>query len=143
MVFTSNSWLERALSFNILTPIQLTIQSTYEPAPEVLKNGRPWVSRSSSGIDINFIINGNERVAENILVANGCVRPGIVYAAYTVVNLDEAEAKLRAAGVFVVNENDLASSKWACLAPRTVFTGKSIFIEDGDLNIIRLVEASA
>jgi hypothetical protein len=53
--------------------------STYVPNPDKLKNGRPYVVRSIAGCDINFIINANQDVSENILIVNSCVRPGILY----------------------------------------------------------------
>ena len=113
----------------------------YEANPDPLKNNPPWISRTISGCDINFIINANESPDENILIANGIVRPGIVYATFSVADVFAAETGLKAAGVHVVREEDIASSKWACLSQKFIPTGHSIFIEDDDHNILRLVSS--
>lgn len=79
----------------------------YEANPDPLKNFPPWIQRTVSGCDINLIINANELVSENILLAGG-VRPGIVYACFTVADIDSAEQRLREQGVIVARERDLA-----------------------------------
>lgn len=119
--------------------------STYDPSPDVLKNGRPWITRTLSGCDINFIINGNVTASENILLADGSVRPGIVFLALTVADVTAAAAQLHAAGVAVVPEAELATSPLRALAGKIVPSadGKSVFVQDADLNILRLVTATA
>lgn len=125
--------------------------STYLPDADPLKNGRPWITRSDSGIDINFIINANEQgvasttvegTYENALVAGGVVRPGIVVAAFTVADLQHAENRLHEAGINTVREVDLGKSKWSCLASKivSISSGQSLFLEDDDKNIIRLLQ---
>lgn len=115
----------------------------YEPNPDQLKNFKPWITRTLTGCDINFIINANVSSSENILLAGNCVRPGILFLAFKVAGVDTAEKRLKEAGVVVVREADLAESHLRCLAGKIhpSHDGKSIFVQDEDLNLLRLVNA--
>ena len=114
----------------------------YEHNPDLIKNGPPWISRTMSGIDINFIINANESVTENILVADGVVRPGIIYACYTVADIASSAIALQNAGVSVVFDEELSTSKLSMLANTTVRypEGMSLFLQDDDHNLLRLIQ---
>jgi len=117
--------------------------STYEPSPEVLKNFRPWITRTESGIDMNFIINANTKSDENILIKGGLVRPGIVYAGLAVADIEATYTALKSGGVRVVREEELANSKWACLQGRfkpSQPQRTSLFAEDDDFNLFRFVQ---
>lgn len=126
--------------------------SKYEPNPEPLKNFPPWITRTLSVIDINFIINANMFSSPNILIKDNKVRPGIVYVTYGVKNLDDAYKKLKhEGGVYIVLEKELSTSKFACLQNKILFVSDvdgsnqelgSCFMEDDDHNIIRLVQIS-
>lgn len=119
----------------------------YEPNPEKLKNGSPWITRaeSESGhCEINFIINANEEATkENILLANGIVRPGIIYTAFQVEDVARAEQNLFAAGARVTREEDVKNSpRLACLVGKFQPSppGKtSFFLEDDEFNLLRIV----
>jgi len=116
--------------------------NTYEANPEPLKNFPPWISRTFTGCDINFIINANENPDENILLAGNCIRPGIVFVAFSVDNLDQAEENLKSAGVYVVKEEEIAMSRTlSCLHNRFLpsLNGKSLFLQDPDKNVVRLI----
>jgi len=116
---------------------------------DMLKNGPPWITRTESGIDINFIINANERPVENILFANGITRPGITYAAYTIdTSVEEAAEKLRNKGITATFDEELATTSSVTL--KTLATTiipipsrQSFFIQDEDQNLIRIIAASA
>lgn len=111
---------------------------------DMLKNGPPWISRTHSNVDINFIVNANEQGAENVLIAGGLTRPGIVYAAFVVDDVCAAEDALRGAGVVVTRDVDLhASSTLGCLTTKAILQTDSIFFQDPNLNILRLVSNSA
>jgi len=118
--------------------------SLYEPSPEVLKNFRPWITRTESGIDMNFIINANVKSdGENILIKGGVVRPGIVYAGLAVADIEATYTALRSGGVRVIREEELAGSKWACLQGRfkpSLPQRTSLFAEDEDFNLFRFVQ---
>lgn len=116
----------------------------YEPNPEPLKNFPPWISKSINGVFINLIINSNTPVTENILIANQVVRPGILYPGYVISeDLQEVAKKLQEAGVFVMHEEDLSTSKFQCFINRFIpCNNGSLFVEDEDLNIIRLFNKS-
>lgn len=131
-------WYAKMLGFNRLV-------NKYEPNPDVLKNFAPWITRTDYRCDINLIINNTENPPENILIANGCVRPGIVYFTVYVEDCMAAAEKLREAGVNVATEAEIPShGKWSCLRDKILPTegGLSVFLEDTDFNIIRLVNAS-
>lgn len=116
--------------------------SRYELNPDPIKNFAPWITRTAKNCDINFIPNCNVDPTENILTAGGVLLPGILFPAYTVDDTEEAERRLRARGVTVVREGDLAGSTvLQALAGKVVpsIDGKSIFLLDLDSNIIRLV----
>ena len=118
--------------------------STYEPSPEVLKNFRPWITRTESGFDMNFIINANTPSDENILIKGGVVRPGIVYAGLAVADIEATYAALKSGGVRVVREEELVTSKWACLQGRfkpSLPQRTSLFAEDDDFNLFRFVQS--
>ena len=122
----------------------------YEHNPDPLKNFAPWITRSSidsgHGCEINFIINANiPAVKENILLAGGIVRPGIVYVAFKVSDIITAERNLRAAGAKVTREDEVhSSSRLACLAGKFVPSSPgrtSFFLEDEEFNLLRIVSA--
>lgn len=121
--------------------------SRYTPNPDPLKNMPPWVVRTMNDYcDINFILNGNMfGRSENILIQGNEVRPGIVYVGFEIdssCDMNELEQSLKSAGVAVVRESKLQGSALDCLASRIVpnINGQeSLFVEDGDRNIIRLV----
>ena len=138
-------WYAENLGFNLLV-------NKYERNPDPLKNFPPWISRTPSddpakpNCDINLIVNGNERPAENILLAGGCVRPGIVVVGFTVsAPLDAVEERLRARGVHVVRESSLGQSKWACLQDKVLLNGAhgSLFLEDREGTLLRLWPSGA
>ena len=124
--------------------------------------GPPWITRTESGIDINFIINANvpgipvptidsgtgTGTTANALLASGIIRPGIIYACYTIdSNIDDAYSRLKEAGVYVVKESELLPSKWSFLLQKVVLytsntntgAGDSLFLEDEDGNLLRLI----
>lgn len=116
----------------------------YVPNPEILKNGSPWISRTMTHCDLNFLINTNQAPAENILLAENVLRPGIVFVAFTVDNVAEASRRLLEDGVTVIAEADIGTSPLRCMASRIVPSSNqnSIFVLDTDLNVLRLVEKS-
>lgn len=118
--------------------------STYAPGPDVLKNGRPWIVRTETGVDMNFIINANMKSDQNILIKDGIVRPGVVYAGFSVPDIEATYTALKSGGVYVVREEEVASSKWSCLIGRfkpSLPEHTSLFVEDPDLNLFRFVQA--
>mmetsp|Transcript_8930 Transcript_8930/g.13409 ORF Transcript_8930/g.13409 Transcript_8930/m.13409 type:complete len:325 (-) Transcript_8930:278-1252(-) len=134
------TWYAEKLGFNRHV-------SKYEAASEPLQNKHPWISRTESGIDINFLLNANMPTnGENVLCreSEGGVRPGIVFVALEVENVDAAEEGLRAAGVEVARDSQLDDLPWG-LKSRHINTppdGKSIFIRDSDYNVLRLVSST-
>ena len=86
--------------------------STYELNPNPLKNARPWIVRTETHCDINFIPNGNLTPGYNILTKDGVIHPGIVYCGFIVDDVDDAAAKLQAKGIQVVRDIDLDSTDW-------------------------------
>ena len=118
--------------------------SKYEPNPIALKNFAPWITRTPTRCDINFIINANIESKDNVLVNKEEVRPGIVYVGFTVDDLAKAETNLRAAGLEVYTEVELATSRIGRLAEKIIFTHpdgrRSLFVLDHDSNVIRLVD---
>ena len=121
----------------------MIIHCRYDPGPDPLKNIRPFIPLTRTGVNVNLILNTTVTPDENILIAQNVVRPGIVYATFIVEDVSAAAEALRAAGVLVVSESEMATSKWACLASRFVpsHDGLSVFIEDLDYSIIRLMNA--
>lgn len=89
----------------------------YDVDADPLKNGSPWITRTPSGCDINFIPNCNTpapadgEAAENALLAGGRVLPGILYASFAVDATDAATLldRLRAAGVVAALDSDAAA----------------------------------
>ena len=122
----------------------------YEPNPDPLKNFAPWITRSPTdsdhGCEINFIINANiPAEKENILLAGGIVRPGIVYVAFKVPDIVTAERNLRAAGAKITREDEVESSpRLASLKGKFLPSSPgqtSFFLEDEEFNLLRLVSA--
>ncbi len=116
----------------------------YNPSPEPLKNFQPFISRTNTGIDINFIINANKRVdGKNILTSDTITRPGIVYVAFEVASVSDAEARLRDSGIEIKHDQDMSSGEWGLIeGDFELIDGRpSLFLRDDDLNLIRLVES--
>ncbi|KAJ3062140.1 hypothetical protein HDU98_001957 [Podochytrium sp. JEL0797] len=130
-------WYAEKLGFN-----ELVAKFDYNPAAP-LSNARPWITRTKAGVDINLILNTNERPKEHVLIEGGSVAPGIVYAVWTVnESIAAVASKMKAEGVPVVLENEVSSSSLSFLAKRfvpSVAGSTSIFIQDPCLNIIRLI----
>jgi lactoylglutathione lyase len=114
----------------------------YELNEDPLQNRRPWISRTDGGVDLNFILNANMPITENILLESGSLLPGIVFVGFTVDNLDTCAQNLIAAGVSVTRDADLesCSTELRYLADKIAPLEKSIFLLDDDRNIIRLLE---
>ncbi|KAJ3061991.1 hypothetical protein HDU99_005367, partial [Rhizoclosmatium hyalinum] len=131
------TWYAEKLGFN-----NLVTKFEYDPTAP-LKNGRPWISRTQSGTDINLILNTNERPKKHVLTAGGSVAPGILYAFWSIEESISAVAvNLKAEGVPVVLERDVETSELKFLSKRFVPAAKglsSIFIQDPCQNIIRLI----
>lgn len=117
----------------------------YEVNPNPLKNFAPWISRTATNVDINFIPNANFVPEANALLAGGTVVPGIVFVSVSVSDLDSTEAHLKEVGAAVVRDDQLAQSplEWAVLAGKLPVPaeGRSLFVMDADRNIMRLVQA--
>mmetsp|Transcript_11703 Transcript_11703/g.17729 ORF Transcript_11703/g.17729 Transcript_11703/m.17729 type:complete len:307 (+) Transcript_11703:102-1022(+) len=132
-------WYAEKLGFNISI-------SKYVANEDPLKNTHPWICRTDTGAIINFLVNANTSADGNILCneADG-VRPGIVYIAYEVEDVGTAAERLTAAGVEVVWDKELETAGWGLRDRHILYpTDKqSIFIRDGDLNLVRLVSASS
>ncbi|KAJ3283520.1 hypothetical protein HDU79_008988 [Rhizoclosmatium sp. JEL0117] len=131
------TWYAEKLGFN-----NLVAKFEYDPTVP-LKNGRPWISRTQSGTDINLILNTNERPKEHVLTAGGSVAPGILYAFWSIEeSISVVAVNLKAEGVPVVLERDVETSELKFLSKRFVPAAKglsSIFIQDPCQNIIRLI----
>lgn len=136
---TEDTWQFYAKNFGFVHEV-----GRYELNPEPLKNFPPWISRTESQMDINFIVNSNVSEAENILLAGGQLHPGILYVTLAVSDVDAAEKVLLEAGVPVVRDDALASStaEWRALAGKVYSSDdrKSVFVMDADRNIFRLIE---
>ena len=114
----------------------------YQHNEDLIKNGPPWISRTETHVDINFIINANTQLDHNVLLADGVTRPGIIYAAYEVADVEAATHALQSAGIVVTRDADLhAHPSLSCLARNIITpgTGGSIFLEDSNHNLLRLV----
>ncbi|KAJ3012584.1 UNVERIFIED_CONTAM: hypothetical protein HDU68_001126 [Siphonaria sp. JEL0065] len=132
------AWYAEKLGFN-----NLIAKFEYNPE-KPLSNGRPWITQTKAGIDINLILNTNERPIEHVLITGGSVAPGILYTVWSIGEESVAEVgdKLKAEGVTVVLEKDIEASGLKFLAQRFVpsVEGRgSVFIQDPSLNILRLV----
>jgi lactoylglutathione lyase len=115
----------------------------YELNEDPLKNRRPWISRTESGVDMNFILNTNMSITENILLQSGSLLPGIVFVGFSVENLERCAENLIASGVSsVTRDAELGSSSTELryLADKIATSEKSVFLLDEDRNIIRLLE---
>lgn len=117
----------------------------YELHENPLQNRRPWISRTDSGVDMNFILNTNMSITENILLASGTLLPGIVYVGFSVDDLETCVQRLLESGVIsVTKDTDLRSSSTELrfLADKVALSDqqKTAFLLDEDRNIIRLIE---
>lgn len=117
----------------------------YELNEDPLKNRRPWISRTDTGVDMNFILNTNMNITENILLQSGTILPGIVFVGFSVRNLDMCVERLLEAGVTSVTKDiDLRSSptELRYLADKIPIyeQQKTVFLLDEDHNVIRLIE---
>lgn len=122
----------------------------YEVNSDPLKNGPPWITRTETHCDINFIVNANVKVENNgnLLYENNTVLPGIVYAGFQIEgNITDAYSKLKGAGVSVYTEEEVSTgqiTKLEWLKDRYVpCGGNSIFMEDDDGNLLQLVAADS
>ena len=111
----------------------------YDHDPEPLKRFRPWISRTQSGMDINFLLNANQPNDVNILLSNGILKPGILYAGLGVEDVEASKEALKKAGVSVYSDDEISALGLKkdkipnCATP-------SAFIADPDLNLFRLVQ---
>jgi catechol 2,3-dioxygenase-like lactoylglutathione lyase family enzyme len=115
---------------------------SYSPNLDPLKNGPPWISRTDSGVDINFIVNANITDPEgNILTSKGKIKPGIVYVAFIVEDVESAAAALCSAGVLVTPDTEpgILGLPSSAVLPVKEGNGSSVFLQDPDKNLIRLV----
>ena len=138
-------WYALNLGFNSLV-------RRYEPNPDPLKNGPPWITRTAAGCDINWIINANTEIpvageaSENVLVLGGAVKPGILYAAFSIEETDAAAvlARLQANGADARLDTQLAG--WCDLPPdavRLAGGAPTIMLRDLNGNFVRLVPSPA
>jgi hypothetical protein len=119
--------------------------NSYKANEDPLKNMPPWVTRSAAGCDINWIINANtspeDETAENILV-NGGLRPGILYAAFSIAERDAeaAASALVAVGVDAVLDTKLALG-WKDFPADAVraLDRPTVLVRDLNGTILRLV----
>jgi catechol 2,3-dioxygenase-like lactoylglutathione lyase family enzyme len=129
-------WYAEKLGFNYAV-------FRYQPNPtEPLKNFRPFIARSAAAVDINLIVNANRVTPHNVLTFDG-LHPGIVYVAFYVNDLDQAELQLQRAGVRTFRDTDLdatASLLGALNRTRIKTNAQSIFLQDENHNIIRLIQ---
>jgi len=145
------TWYAAKLGFHRLV-------NKYEANPDPLRNMPPWVTRSAAGADINLIINANTPApaaeaggegAENVLLAGGRVRPGILYPAFAIAEGDAAAvaARLREGGVDAAVDADLlAGGAWGdfpAAALRALEGGPTVLVRDLNGSVIRLVPTAA
>ena len=139
-------WAARNLGFTLCV-------RKYDVDPDPLKNGSPMITRTPAGCDINFIPNANSSPAEEgleaPLYAGGVLKPGILYAAYTIDEPDAAAAceRLRANGVDAVMDTKLGekSKSWADFPPSAVLVtpGKpTVLVRDLNGTVLRLVPSA-
>jgi catechol 2,3-dioxygenase-like lactoylglutathione lyase family enzyme len=101
-------WYARNMGFNLCV-------RKYEVDADPLKNGSPMITRTMAGVDINFIPNANSSPPaggeglEAPLFSGGVLKPGILYAAFTMDERDASAAceRLRANGVDAVLDSQL------------------------------------
>lgn len=127
----------------------------YDVNPDPLKNGAPFVTRTSAGVDINWIPNANStppaagEAAENALCsAEGVLKPGILYAAFSMDEPDAraALARLRANGVDAVLDCELEGCAWGgfpAAAVKVVPGAPTVLLRDLNGNLVRLVPSSS
>ncbi len=131
--FTSTS------HYSILSVVQV---GRYLPDPSPLKNFRPWIQRTESGIDINLIINSNVPSPHSVLLGldppEAGLLPGIQYVAFRVDDLPAAAERLAQEGVRILRREDEELRR---LAAGGLDLDLGVFIEDPDRNIICLVDS--
>jgi catechol 2,3-dioxygenase-like lactoylglutathione lyase family enzyme len=112
---------------------------SYTPNPNPLQNIHPLISRTATGVEVNLLVNGNTQHPENVLTEGGKIKPGIVYVAFAVNDVTQAAKALRTAGIQTAAETDSAvmGIPATCVLPTN--DGRSVFLQDPDLNLIRLV----
>jgi catechol 2,3-dioxygenase-like lactoylglutathione lyase family enzyme len=128
----------------------------YDVDPDPLKNGSPMITRTETNCDVNFIPNanteaedGNEATENLLLPGNGVIRPGILYAAFTIgdgVTAEQACERLQANGVDAVLDTELEegglATSWADFPPsalRLLDSGPTVMARDLNGTFIRLV----
>lgn len=110
-----------------------------------LKNMSPWIPRTDSDCDVNLILNCNTHPAENVLIAGGLLRPGIIYAAFTVDSssgsIDEVAMRLLQAGVTAIRETEVSASSLRVLSKCALPSDNSLslYVLDPDGSVIRLM----
>ena len=122
----------------------------YEPNSDPLKNGPPWITRTESHCDINFIVNANLKIDNNgnVLYENNSILPGIIYVGFQIEgNITDAYNTLKSAGVSVYKEEEIAKgeiAKLKCLLNRYIpYSGNSVFMEDEDGNLLQLIASDS
>lgn len=116
----------------------------YEHNPiEPLKNFRPWICRTQeTGIDMNLLINANQPPTDdkkNILMADGGLKPGIIYVGFEVADVQASQQALKTAGASVFTEDGVVSLGLKKDKLPTL-EGSSTFVADPDWNLFRLVQ---
>jgi catechol 2,3-dioxygenase-like lactoylglutathione lyase family enzyme len=148
-------WAARNLGFNLCV-------SRYDVAPDPLKNGRPMITRAAHAgetCDINWIPNcntvppapaqGGEGAEAPLFAAGGRTKPGILYAAFSIVETDARAVldRLRANGADAVLDCDVSRAPaWAAFptgAVRVVQDHPTVLLRDLNGTVLRLVPAPA
>ena len=142
-------WAARNLGFNLCI-------RKYDVDPDPLKNGSPMITRTMAGVDINFIPNANSTPPaggeglESPLFPGGVVKPGILYAAFTVDEHCAAAAceRLRANGVDAVLDSQLGGvegptwSEFPASAVRVTPGHPTVMVRDLNGTVLRLVPSA-
>ena len=127
------------------------IVNKYEVNPDPLKNFSPWVTRTPSSCDVNFIPNCNSAIpaegeeTECALWEGGVLRTGILFVAYTIAeDITTALTALRSAGADVKLDTEIVNDghKWGNFPSQIIHllpSGPTIMLRDLNGNIIRLV----
>jgi len=134
-------WAARNLGFTLCV-------RKYDVDPDPLKNFSPMITRTASGCDINWIPNANtapkDETKEAALFPGGSLKPGILYAAFSIAESDAAAAceRLRANGVDAVLDSHLEGNAWGGFPASAVLVthGKATcLLRDLNGTVLRLV----
>jgi catechol 2,3-dioxygenase-like lactoylglutathione lyase family enzyme len=125
------------------------VVNKYEANPDPLKNMPPWITRTKHACDINFIVNCNSEIpdtgeaTENILFADGILRPGIIYPTLEIgQDIHTAFDALKTHGIDVKLDTEFCSDPWGHFpssAVRVYEDKPTLFVRDLNGNIIRLI----